>query len=51
MMAMRIKINSLSKTDISFSPNLIAGGQLSYNPAKNVELALDDKIRKQAIYG
>lgn len=33
------QINSLSKTDISFSPNLIAGGQLSYAPAKNVELA------------
>lgn len=33
------KINKFSKTDISFSPNLIAGGQLSYNPAKNVELA------------
>ncbi len=33
------KINKFAKTDISFSPNLIAGGQLSYNPAKNVELA------------
>ncbi len=33
------QINNLSKTDISFSPNFIAGGQLSYNPAKNVELA------------
>ncbi|MBU1822677.1 MAG: TonB-dependent receptor, partial [Bacteroidetes bacterium] len=28
------------KTDISFSPNMIAASQLSYNPAKNVELAL-----------
>lgn len=33
------KINKFTKTDISFSPNFIAGGQLSYNPAKNVELA------------
>lgn len=42
------QINSLSKTDISFSPNLIAGGQLSYNPAKNVELALMTKyVSKQ----
>ncbi len=28
------------KTDISFSPNVIVGSQLSYIPAKNVELAL-----------
>ena len=42
------KINYLSKTDISFSPNLIAGGQLSYNPTKNVELALMTKyVSKQ----
>ncbi|WP_064196141.1 MULTISPECIES: TonB-dependent receptor [Emticicia] len=33
------KINKFSKTDISFSPNLIAGGQLSFAPVKNVELA------------
>ncbi len=42
------QINSLSKTDISFSPNFIAGGQLSYNPTKNVELALMTKyVSKQ----
>lgn len=42
------RINKLSKTDISFSPNLIAGGQLSYNPTKNVELALMTKyVSKQ----
>lgn len=42
------QINSLSKTDISFSPNLIAGGQLSYNLGKNVELALMTKyVSKQ----
>lgn len=33
------KINKFAKTDISFSPNLISGGQLIYTPAKNVELA------------
>ena len=33
------KINKFAKTDISFSPNLISGGQLFYAPAKNVELA------------
>jgi len=42
------KINKLTKTDISFSPNLIAGGQLSYAPAKNVELAwLSKYVSKQ----
>lgn len=42
------QVNSLAKTDISFSPNLIAGGQLSYNPTKNVELALMTKyVSKQ----
>ncbi|RFS15491.1 TonB-dependent receptor [Emticicia sp. C21] len=33
------KINQFSKSDISFSPNIIAGGQLSYSPAKNLEFA------------
>lgn len=33
------KINKFAKTDISFSPNLISGGQLFYAPAKNVEFA------------
>ena len=28
------------KTDISFSPNVIVGSQLTYSPLKNVELAL-----------
>lgn len=32
-------INRFVKTDISFSPNLISGGQLFYAPNKNVELA------------
>ncbi|MDZ7934806.1 MAG: TonB-dependent receptor [Emticicia sp.] len=42
------QINKLSKTDISFSPNFIAGGQLSFAPAKNVELALMPKyVSKQ----
>ncbi len=31
------KINKFTKTDISFSPNLIAGGQLSFAPTKNIE--------------
>jgi iron complex outermembrane receptor protein len=33
------KINKFAKTDISFSPNLISGGQLFYAPVNNVELA------------
>ncbi|WP_337041859.1 TonB-dependent receptor [Emticicia sp. 17c] len=33
------KINKYSKTDISFSPNVIAGGQLAYMPVKNLEFA------------
>jgi iron complex outermembrane receptor protein len=33
------KINQFAKTDISFSPNVIAGGQLSYSPVKNLEFA------------
>lgn len=33
------KINKFAKTDISFSPNLISGGQLFYSPTQNVELA------------
>ena len=42
------KINKFAKTDISFSPNLIAGGQLSYAPGKNVELAwLSKYVSKQ----
>jgi len=31
------KVNQFSKTDISFSPNVITGGQLSYTPVKNLE--------------
>jgi iron complex outermembrane receptor protein len=42
------KINKFTKTDISFSPNLIAGGQLSFAPTKNIELALMSKyVSKQ----
>jgi iron complex outermembrane receptor protein len=42
------QINNLSKTDISFSPNLIAGGQLSYNPVNDIELAFMTKyVSKQ----
>ncbi len=42
------KINKFAKTDISFSPNLIAGGQLSYAPCKNLELAwLSKYVSKQ----
>ena len=33
------KVNKFSKTDISFSPNTIIGGQLSYSPVKNLEFA------------
>jgi len=32
------QVNSLTDTDISFSPNVIAGGQMSYLPAKNIEI-------------
>lgn len=31
------KINQFAKSDISFSPNVIIGGQLSYAPVKNLE--------------
>ncbi|WP_435353181.1 TonB-dependent receptor [Emticicia sp. SJ17W-69] len=42
------KINKFSKTDISFSPNLIAGGQLSYTPTKNLEFTwLTKYVSKQ----
>lgn len=34
------KVNTYSQTDIAFSPNVIVGSQLLYNPAKNLELAL-----------
>jgi iron complex outermembrane recepter protein len=34
------KINQYSKTDISFSPNVIVGGSVSYLPNKNLELSL-----------
>ena len=33
------KVNQFKKTDISFSPNVIAGGQLSFAPVKNLEFA------------
>ncbi len=33
------KVNQYSKSDISFSPNVIAGGQLAYAPVKNLEFA------------
>jgi iron complex outermembrane receptor protein len=33
------KVNKFAKTDISFSPNTIVGGQLSYSPVKNLEFA------------
>jgi len=33
------RVNQFAKTDISFSPNVIAGGQLSYSPIKNLEFA------------
>lgn len=32
-------VNKYSKTDISFSPNVIAGGIFSYNPAKGLEVS------------
>jgi iron complex outermembrane receptor protein len=42
------KLNKFTKTDISFSPNLIAGGKLSFVPTKNVELAwLTKYVSKQ----
>lgn len=33
------KVNQFAKTDISFSPNTIIGGQLSYSPVRNLEFA------------
>ena len=42
------KINKFAKVDISFSPNLISGGQLSYTPTKNLELTwLSKYVSKQ----
>ena len=42
------KINKFTKTDISFSPNLISGGQLSFSPTKSLELAwLSKYVSKQ----
>ena len=42
------KINTFIKTDISFSPNLISGGQLSYAPCENLEFAwLTKYVSKQ----
>jgi iron complex outermembrane receptor protein len=42
------KINKFSKTDISFSPNLISGGQISFSPTKNLEFAwLSKYVSKQ----
>ncbi len=42
------KVTHYQKTDISFSPNLIAGGQLSFNPTKNLELTwLSKYVGKQ----
>lgn len=34
------KVNTYSQSDIAFSPNVIVGSQLLYNPTKNLELAL-----------
>jgi iron complex outermembrane recepter protein len=34
------EVNSFKNTDISFSPNVIAGGSLSYLPYKGIEIAL-----------
>ena len=33
------KINQFKKSDISFSPNVIAGGQLTFAPVKNLEFS------------
>jgi iron complex outermembrane recepter protein len=42
------KINKFTKTDISFSPNVISGGQLSFTPCKSLELAwLSKYVSKQ----
>ena len=42
------KINKFTKTDISFSPNVISGGQLSFTPCKNLELTwLSKYVSKQ----
>lgn len=42
------KVNSFAKTDISFSPNTIIGGQLSYAPIKNLEFTwLSKYVGKQ----
>ena len=37
------KSNYYEKTDIAFSPNIIAGGSLNFIPAKNAELSLTGK--------
>lgn len=34
------QINTFASTDISFSPPVIAGGQVSYYPVKNLEISL-----------
>ncbi len=36
-------IKNYAETDISFSPNIIAGGQISYFPLQNVEISLQPK--------
>ncbi len=38
------EINNFKKADISFSPNIIAGGILSYFPISNLEIALLPKF-------
>ncbi|MCU0325611.1 MAG: TonB-dependent receptor, partial [Spirosomaceae bacterium] len=37
------KVINYEKTDISFSPNVIAGGQISYYPVKSLELSFLSK--------
>lgn len=34
------KINKFTKADISFSPNMVAGGQLSFSPTKDFQITL-----------
>jgi iron complex outermembrane recepter protein len=37
------QINKFAETDIAFSPNIILGSQIIYNPLKNLELSLLSK--------
>jgi len=42
--------NVLSKTDLSFSPNVVAGGEIRVEPIKNLDIAIQSKyVGKQYI--